>query len=699
MFQVCVTKSLGIVAAVTTLAFMAQDASAATPSGAFGVRHVVAQPPAALIRCTRGALHVPCYPGVRQHTIEFVVGPPRLPSSASHDIAQAKCPGAGLGAVCGTVNVPLDRKHPNNGKIAIFFELFPHYRGGPAVSAMLWNSGGPGSGTTDPIDTFTALSLMSGNLDVHDLLLIDDRGRGYSGTVVCNDLQYNPRPFDDAVADCAAQLGVDASRYGTGDIAQDTEAVRAALGYDKVDYYGQSYGGMDVAAYATRFGSHLRSLVLDAPAGTPYRQQFPYLHLGARSEVRKVRLACAYSPTCSADHLNPDASLVWLIRRVRSTPVVGIAYDASGNLVHVRVDEKLLLNLINGTTGYFASTGEIVAAAEALRKGDPAPVLRLGAEGYVPFPPPGFGDPTVFAAATYPATFCMDYQAPFDWSATTQQRLAQYDNAVAGLPADYFAPFSKSPTTSLPYALAVLCAWWQKPTPPSPVTPPQAVYPNVPTLMLSGDMDDGIPTELVAENALLYPDSTLIVVAEAGHITSGYSLCALNLASQFIETKRLGNTNCTKVPEIVAPAVARFPILAKDAIPATVDPSGHNRVGIAERKAVTVAVAAATDALQRSTFGSGKDYCLRAGAFQTTYGAKWTSTLRNCAFAVDVLVNGTLTWNADRSFIADLSLHGSGTAGGTIHAVGTWQAQGPVGFFKILGTLGGLNVALLVPEA
>jgi pimeloyl-ACP methyl ester carboxylesterase len=44
----------------------------------------------------------------------------------------------------------------------------------------------------------------------------------------------------------------------------DTDAVRAALGYDKVDYWGSSYGGEDVTAYATRFGQHLRSIALDA---------------------------------------------------------------------------------------------------------------------------------------------------------------------------------------------------------------------------------------------------------------------------------------------------------------------------------------------------------------------------------------------------------------------------------------------------
>ena len=56
------------------------------------------------------------------------------------------------------------------------------------------------------------------------------------------------------VIDCLNHITAKGSReivfYGTGDIAQDVETVRAALGYDKVDYFAASAGGQDVAAYA-----------------------------------------------------------------------------------------------------------------------------------------------------------------------------------------------------------------------------------------------------------------------------------------------------------------------------------------------------------------------------------------------------------------------------------------------------------------
>jgi len=49
--------------------------------------------------------------------------------------------------------------------------------------------------------------------------------------------------------------------------------------------------------------------------------------------------------------------------------------------------------------------------------------------------------------------------------------------------------------------------------------------------------------------------------------------------------------------------------------------------------------------------------------------------------------------------VADLTVSGTGTAGGNLHVEGTWEAPGPVGNFTISGTLGGRQVAVLVPEA
>jgi hypothetical protein len=200
----------------------------------------------------------------------------------------------------------------------------------------------------------------------------------------------------------------------------------------------------------------------------------------------------------------------------------------------------------------------------------------------------------------------------------------------------------------------------------------------------------------------LFPNSTSVTVVEAGHVTVLWTQCARNLVAEFLETEQVADTGCANTPETVWPAVGRFPLLANDARPAEVDPNGTNQIGLAERKVVTVTVAAATDALQRSFIGPGDGVGLRAGTFHTNFGATgWTTTLTGCAFATDVTVSGTIAWGfgGDNSFVADLVVSGAGTGGGTLHVEGFWQAPGPVGNLKVSGMLGGRQVAVLVPEA
>lgn len=378
---------------------------------------------------------------------------PRLlaaPNIAAGTVTAVPCPEP-TASLCGYIPVPLDREHPRGAKIQIYFELYPHMGAGPAVSAILANPGGPAASTTDNRDFYQFF--LANNMDVHDLLLIDDRGRGMSGTIDCEELQHGTAGFVQSEIDCAAQLGNAASRYGTGDIADDVETVRKTLGYDLVDYFGSSYGGADATAYATRYGRHVRSIVMDAPLSSPGMDYLKRLQFRTHSDPRMVRLDCLRSVLCSQDQLDPDGTLGKLIQSVREHPVEGDGYDVNGNLVHLKIDEDALLNfVVTYPGGAFINTGEILAAADALKKGDAVPLLRLGAEGF--FTAVGdAGDPTSFSAGDFYAVGCMDAIEPWNWADPVSERKEQYDETVANLPSDYYAPFSKAAATG--FCLAI----------------------------------------------------------------------------------------------------------------------------------------------------------------------------------------------------------------------------------------------------
>jgi pimeloyl-ACP methyl ester carboxylesterase len=635
----------------------------------------------------------------------------RLPEIGSPDIVWVTCPAEAqaLGATCGYLPVPLFRwidesgveKHKDAPQIKIYFEVYAHSNSGPAISAIVPNDGGPGDSTSN--GRVQWLTTFAANLDVHDLLLVDNRGTGQSAALDCPGLQHGLAPsLKDAIVQCAAELGNTSSQWGSGNVAFDVDAVRQALGYDLIDYYGGSSGGMDASAYAAWFPQHVRSVILDSansPAtAAPFNDAY-----NANADPLVVRLLCQRSPTCQPDHPDPEWELTALIRAVRAHPVEGYAYDASGNLKFVTVDEKVLVLITNLPNGPWQDTGELLATWRAFRQGDSLPLLRLGAEeSFVALGDSGV-DPNVYSVGDQYDNQCIDYDgdSPYNYQEPLSQRLAAYWRLVKKLPSDFFSPFSISVGTDFDYELTRQCAYWEEPTRHIPLVPKDAVYPDVPVLATVSDMDL-VPIAMVKLAADQFPFSSLVIIPEAFHEPVLSNACAAGLATNFIETLQLGDTTCTQAPEVVWPGMGRFPELAADARPAEVDPNGHNEIGEAERKVVTVAVAAAIDAIKRSTIGSGNGVCLRAGTFSTVPNSTGqVTTLVGCAFASDVQVDGAVTWNSgsDLSLTADITVKGTGTTGGTLHVSGAFHAPGPVGNYSVSGQLGGKRVAVLIPES
>jgi pimeloyl-ACP methyl ester carboxylesterase len=630
----------------------------------------------------------------------------RLSEIASPDIIWVQCPAEAqaLGAACGKLPVPLFETS-TSPTINIYFELYLHTAPGPAVSAIFVNPGGPGLTTTG--SRSLTFSIYGASLDVHDLVLFDDRGRGSSAAIDCSDLQHGTAPFDTAVAECAAQLDAGASAYGTGAIADDAEVLRAALGYDKIDYIGVSYGGEDVTAYATRYGSHLRSILLDAPAGSPYLPAFAADRGSTSSIPRAIELGCQRSPTCRVDHPDPDSELSALIQSIHNDPLIGTGNNASGVPTPVKMDEGALANMLTYASnppfgapgsGGFVDGNELLAAAQAYANGDSVPLLRLGAEGIFPLSVEN-GDPTFYSQGDYIATQCVDMTEPYNWQDSVSKRTAELNDAISDLPPGYFSPFTNDVARYPIFAFEGQCLNWQRPTPPDPVLPRRRPkFPEVPVLVLHGDLDTQISNEQAEAIADQFPHGTFIQVASSGHVTSGFGQCGTIISNHFLETLEPGDTSCAKTSETVWPAVGRFPLFAIDALPAT--PASGNHGTIHDLKVVSVAVATLRDALQRTTLGSTGGVGLRGGTWTDTVGAtSQVITLSGCLFSEDVSISGTITYGFDTSVSASLSVTLSGEALGTLNVTGAFLHTGPVGNFFVTGSIGGRQLAALVPEA
>ncbi|SCE70876.1 alpha/beta hydrolase fold [Micromonospora echinospora] len=273
------------------------------------------------------------------------------------------------------------------------------------IGSLLVNPGGPGG---SGVDTAVYLSLgeQFGGLPASvterfDIVGFDPRGVARSSPVECisdTDLDasfgYDPDPestaaFDGLVAlnqrigqACGAKYGDRLSLFGTEQAALDMDAVRAAVGDEKLTYLGYSYGTLLGAVYAQRFPERVRALVLDG-AIDPRQNAVEASEGQAKGFERAfgnfVRWCSANADRCP---LAPDAraAVTSAVDKARVSPVRGAdGREATAGWVFYAVISSL-----------YTEQGwqELARAVDQLAEGDPAGVFRL-ADAYAGRNPDG----------------------------------------------------------------------------------------------------------------------------------------------------------------------------------------------------------------------------------------------------------------------------------------------------------------------
>jgi pimeloyl-ACP methyl ester carboxylesterase len=608
------------------------------------------------------------------------------PATAAGSVDLGPCPGVEIeGALCGSVAVPLDRAAPENGRtIPIGFELYRHSdESQPSLGTIVALQGGPGGSSTSLRDLFRFA--FGSLLDRRDLLLVDVRGTGESGAIDCRDLQelFDDARLPDAVRACAAQLGDAADLYGVVDVADDLDAVRAALGIDRIDLYGVSYGTEIAEVYALRHGIHLRSLVLDSALGIVQRTDlFGFDREVGRASQHAVGLVCERSAMCSHNPGSAERRLAELATRLRHRPARGVA-RLFGFGLRVKVDEARLINVLQDGTGLL----EIDGAGYALRRGDRAPLLRLGLESL--FASIGGAPPEEFSVGDFFAAFCTDASFPWNASDSEAAREASWQAAFGELPEQTFAPFSVDAWRRAEVGLLLHgCVYWPAPRRAlAPLVPPGATWPSVPVLVLAGDLDLRTPQASSEQVADLFPNGRLVRFANVAHGAIG-SFCAIEIIDRFVAALDAGDTSCAGEPPPLY-GYTTFPMLATAELHPVERRTGDES-SVQDRRVAAAVLDTITDAL---THGEGVG--LRGGRALIIFGQdRLILHLHGAKFVKDVAVTGTLLLSLnDLSISGDVRVSGSGTALGRLRfdaGFGTGN--------HFSGEIGGRRIALFLPD-
>lgn len=186
---------------------------------------------------------------------------------------------------CAELAVPLDHAKPHGKKITLQLTRTPHTGEGEAKGDIVVNPGGPGgSGALFGPRVFAQNSPEM--REAYNVIGFDPRGVGRSVPSLNCDPNYTNAPRPDyghgerrAVAtwlklargyagDCAEadQIGL-LNHVKTIDSVHDLETIRKALGNDKLDYYGASYGTYLGSAYATVYPKRVDKMALDGNVG------------------------------------------------------------------------------------------------------------------------------------------------------------------------------------------------------------------------------------------------------------------------------------------------------------------------------------------------------------------------------------------------------------------------------------------------
>ncbi len=188
------------------------------------------------------------------------------------------------GAECGLLSVPVNWDNPDSADGAVAQIAMIRFKATEQkIGSLIVNPGGPGESGVKAAASMVA-TLPEALRKRFDLVGFDPRGVANSAPAVwCNSDADNDRLRADNVvaytpegvahiekltkefiARCTDKMGKDfLANVGTASVIKDLDAIRAALGDEKLTYLGYSYGTRIGAGYAEAYPDKVRAMILD----------------------------------------------------------------------------------------------------------------------------------------------------------------------------------------------------------------------------------------------------------------------------------------------------------------------------------------------------------------------------------------------------------------------------------------------------
>lgn len=450
--------------------------------------------------------------------------PPRL--------VLASCTVQGVAARCGTFKVAENPADASGRKLSLRVVVVPATTSDRARDSLFYFTGGPGGAAS--LDLKWVTGTFGTLRDRHDIVFIDQRGTGGSNNVTCSGSLFAGLTSDSqipqATQSCLEEFAgkADPRYYTTAIAVDDFDQVRQALGYDRIDIYGVSYGVSPGLAYVQRHGDHVRAAVFDSGSLLDVRL-WQSTVVAQQSAMNRLFAQCHADAACEAAFPKPEADFQSVIARLSRAPVeLNVLDPSTGDFIQLG-----LVDFLGAVADHYL--GSTPARAVLLRDihraaaGDWTAFTQLAASQS------GISDMQMMALTVK----CSD-----EWAAPDQKQIGAHalDSAFTPL------VLGQAKTMNL------ICGSW-----PKADGVRGRVQSAAPIVFLNGTSDPNDPPENVAGAETDMPNSLVVPVQGTGHWQLAWDTtgCLAGEAATFLA---LGQR----------PAMSQFPCASTVPLPAFV---------------------------------------------------------------------------------------------------------------------------------
>jgi pimeloyl-ACP methyl ester carboxylesterase len=446
------------------------------------------------------------------NTIEFSNCTLTLPGTTGSTVAR-----------CGWLEVPENPAAPEARQIRLHVALAPAAARVSRPDPLFFFAGGPGQSASEA--WVMLRPILEKIRKDRDIVLIDQRGTGKSNPLKCPieegdalETSVDPALISRLTRQCLEDLDADPRFYTTTIAMQDYDQVRRAMGYERINLLGISYGTRSSQVYLRHYPEHVRSVILDSVV--PMELALGQEHGQMLDRAIGIIFAdCRLDQQCAEQFGSGAGDLRALIRQLREHPRdISFTHPYTGKQESLTVTADVLAFAIRFLS-YSSQTQAVLPLLvhEAITTGN---LNRLATQ-----------------AMLIGGTLSEQISRGMELSVICSE---DYPHMVM----DEATADTLLGATML-QVLHTACGIWPQGAVPDDFHQP--VTAETPVLLLAGTRDPVTPPVYAERTALHYPDSLVLIAPGLGHSVST-NPCIRDISAAFIDRGTLANldTRCVR---------------------------------------------------------------------------------------------------------------------------------------------------------